>query len=60
MQADGVAGTNTLQVIRTNLASRPNNMGDYVNAGAFRARPEAERRSSQLRDRGFDARVEYF
>lgn len=35
-------------------------LGDYVNAGAFRARPEAERRSSQLRDRGFDARVEYF
>ncbi|MGJ5673340.1 MAG: peptidoglycan-binding protein [Nostochopsis sp.] len=34
-------------------------LGEYVNAGAFRDRSEAEKRSSQLRDRGFDARVEY-
>ncbi|MEA5574139.1 peptidoglycan-binding protein [Calothrix sp. UHCC 0171] len=34
--------------------------GDYVNAGAFVERSDAERLSNQLRDRGFDARVEYF
>lgn len=35
-------------------------LGDYVNAGSFNERSEAERLSDQLRDRGFDARVEYF
>jgi peptidoglycan hydrolase-like protein with peptidoglycan-binding domain len=35
-------------------------LGDYVNAGSFTERGDAERLSSQLRDRGFDARVEYF
>lgn len=35
-------------------------LGDYVNAGSFSQRSDAERLSDQLRDRGFDARVEYF
>jgi peptidoglycan hydrolase-like protein with peptidoglycan-binding domain len=35
-------------------------LGDYVNAGAFRDRSEAEKLSNALRDRGLDARVEYF
>ncbi|MBF2065882.1 MAG: peptidoglycan-binding protein [Calothrix sp. C42_A2020_038] len=35
-------------------------LGDYVNAGSFSERSEAERLSRQLRDRGFDARVEFF
>ncbi|BDA67940.1 hypothetical protein RIVM261_025530 [Rivularia sp. IAM M-261] len=35
-------------------------LGDYVNAGSFNERSDAERLSDQLRDRGFDARVEYF
>lgn len=34
--------------------------GDFVNAGAFRERGDAERFTQQLRDRGFDARVEFF
>ncbi|BAZ04241.1 peptidoglycan-binding protein [Calothrix sp. NIES-3974] len=33
--------------------------GDFVNAGAFSNRSDAERLTRQLRDRGFDARVEY-
>jgi peptidoglycan hydrolase-like protein with peptidoglycan-binding domain len=35
-------------------------LGNYVNAGAFNERGDAESLSKQLRDRGFDARVEYF
>ncbi|BAZ13667.1 putative N-acetylmuramoyl-L-alanine amidase [Calothrix sp. NIES-4071] len=35
-------------------------LGDYVNAGSFSQRSDAERLTSQLRDRGFDARVEFF
>jgi peptidoglycan hydrolase-like protein with peptidoglycan-binding domain len=34
--------------------------GDYVNAGAFRDRSDAERLTRILRDRGLDARVEVF
>jgi peptidoglycan hydrolase-like protein with peptidoglycan-binding domain len=34
--------------------------GDFVNAGAFPERSDAERLTRQLRDRGFDARVQYF
>lgn len=33
--------------------------GDFVNAGAFRDRSDAEKLTRKLRDRGFDARVEY-
>ncbi|MEA5592976.1 peptidoglycan-binding domain-containing protein [Rivularia sp. UHCC 0363] len=35
-------------------------LGDYVNAGEFDQRLEAQRQSDFLRDRGFDARVEFF
>lgn len=35
-------------------------LGSYVNAGAFPDRSQAEKHSRFLRDRGFDARVEYF
>jgi peptidoglycan hydrolase-like protein with peptidoglycan-binding domain len=35
-------------------------LGDYVNAGAFGDRAEAENLSKKLRSYGFDARVEYF
>lgn len=35
-------------------------LGDYVNAGAFGDRTEAENLSKKLRSYGFDARVEYF
>ncbi|WP_180966000.1 peptidoglycan-binding domain-containing protein [Fischerella thermalis] len=58
-----IRDANTLEQVRQFVPQAfavKSRLGDYVNAGAFRARPEAERRSSQLRDRGFDARVEYF
>lgn len=35
-------------------------LGDFVNAGEYEQRMEAQRQSELLRDRGFDARVEYF
>ena len=35
-------------------------LGDFVNAGEYNQRSEAQRQSQFLRDRGFDARVEYF
>ncbi|MGF1673593.1 MAG: peptidoglycan-binding protein, partial [Rivularia sp. (in: cyanobacteria)] len=35
-------------------------LGDFVNAGEYEQRMEAQRQSDLLRDRGFDARVEYF
>jgi peptidoglycan hydrolase-like protein with peptidoglycan-binding domain len=35
-------------------------LGNYVNAGAFRDRSEAEQHSQYLRELGFDARVERF
>ena len=35
-------------------------LGKYVNAGEFNQRLEAQTQSQLLRDRGFDARVEYF
>jgi peptidoglycan hydrolase-like protein with peptidoglycan-binding domain len=58
-----IRDANTLEQVRQFVPQAfavKSKLGDYVNAGAFRDRPEAERRSSQLRDRGFDARVEYF
>jgi peptidoglycan hydrolase-like protein with peptidoglycan-binding domain len=35
-------------------------LGNYVNAGSFSDRTQAEQRSSELRSRGLDARVDYF
>lgn len=35
-------------------------LGDFVNAGEYNQRNEAQKQSQFLRDRGFDARVEYF
>ncbi|MEO1429501.1 MAG: peptidoglycan-binding protein [Cyanobacteria bacterium J06632_19] len=35
-------------------------LGDFVNAGEYMQRNEAQRQTQYLRDRGFDARVEYF
>jgi peptidoglycan hydrolase-like protein with peptidoglycan-binding domain len=34
--------------------------GKYVNAGEYNQRSEAQRQSEILRDRDFDARVDYF
>ncbi|MCP6759635.1 MAG: peptidoglycan-binding protein [Fischerella sp. CENA71] len=58
-----IRDANTLDQVRQFVPqafTMRSNLGEYVNAGAFRDRSEAEKRSSQLRDRGFDARVEYF
>ncbi len=35
-------------------------LGDFVNAGEYNERNQAQRQSQFLRDRGFDARVQYF
>ena len=35
-------------------------LGDFVNAGEYNQQGEAQRQSQFLRDRGFDARVEFF
>lgn len=35
-------------------------LGDFVNAGEYNQQGEAQRQSRFLRDRGFDARVEFF
>ncbi|MCJ8279440.1 MAG: peptidoglycan-binding protein, partial [Rivularia sp. ALOHA_DT_140] len=35
-------------------------LGDFVNAGEYNQRNQAQSQSQFLRDRGFDARVEYF
>lgn len=35
-------------------------LGNYVNAGAFSDRNQADQRSRELRSRGLDARVDYF
>ncbi len=35
-------------------------LGDFVNAGEYNQRIEAQRQSQFLRERGFDARVEFF
>ncbi len=43
-----------------NAFASESRLGDYVNAGSYRDREEAERLSRQLRQAGFDARVEYF
>ncbi len=58
-----IRDANTLDQVRQFIPqafTMRSKLGDYVNAGAFRDRSEAEKLSSQLRDRGFDARVEYF
>lgn len=58
-----IRDANTLEQVRQFIPEAfavKSKLGNYVNAGAFRDRSAAEQLSSQLRDRGFDARVEYF
>lgn len=40
--------------------SAQSRLGDYVNAGTYRERADAENISRKLRNQGLDARVEYF
>jgi peptidoglycan hydrolase-like protein with peptidoglycan-binding domain len=58
-----VTGNDTLNRVRQILpqaVQATSGRGDYVNAGAFSERSDAERLTRQLRDRGFDARVQFF
>ncbi len=58
-----VIGNDTLNRVRQLLPQAfqaTSGRGDYVNAGAFSERNDAERLTRQLRDRGFDARVQFF
>jgi peptidoglycan hydrolase-like protein with peptidoglycan-binding domain len=58
-----VIGNDTLNRVRQLLpqaVQATSGRGDYINAGAFPERSDAERLTRQLRDRGFDARVQYF
>lgn len=58
-----VTGNDTLNRVRQLLpqaVQATSGRGDYVNAGAFSERSDAERLTRQLRDRGFDARVQFF
>lgn len=43
-----------------NAFAAKSRLGNYVNAGGFRHRADAEKVSDLLRSRGLDARVEYF
>ncbi len=58
-----LTGNDTLNRVRQYIPQAfqdKSGRGDFVNAGAFPDRSDAERLTRQLRDRGFDARVQYF
>lgn len=58
-----IHNADTLNKVRQYIANpvvEKSGLGDYVNAGRFRNRAEAENLSKQLRSYGLDARVDYF
>ncbi|MGI8499635.1 MAG: peptidoglycan-binding domain-containing protein [Hassallia sp.] len=58
-----IYNNDTLNIVRQyvpNAFPAESRLGNYVNAGAFSDRNEAEQRSRELRSRGLDARVDYF
>jgi peptidoglycan hydrolase-like protein with peptidoglycan-binding domain len=58
-----IHNSDTLNKVRQYLPNsvvEKSGRGDYVNAGAFSDRAQAENLSKQLRSYGFDARVDYF
>jgi len=58
-----IYNNDTLNIVRQyvpNAFPAESRLGNYVNAGAFSDRTEAEQRSRELRSRGLDARVDYF
>lgn len=58
-----IYNNDTLKIVRQyvpNAFPAESRLGNYVNAGAFSDRNEAEQRSRELRSRGLDARVDYF
>ncbi len=57
-----IYNNDTLNIVRQyvpNAFPAESRLGNYVNAGAFSDRIEAEKRSRELRSRGLDARVDY-
>jgi peptidoglycan hydrolase-like protein with peptidoglycan-binding domain len=58
-----IYNNDTLNIVRQyvpNAFAAESRLGNYVNAGAFSSRTQAEQRSRELRSRGLDARVDYF
>ncbi|MGI2905330.1 peptidoglycan-binding domain-containing protein [Tolypothrix sp. VBCCA 56010] len=58
-----ISNNNTLNIVRQyvpNAFPAESRLGNYVNAGAFSDRTQAEQLSRDLRSRGLDARVDYF
>ncbi|MCV3214105.1 peptidoglycan-binding protein [Plectonema radiosum NIES-515] len=58
-----ISHNDTLNIVRQyvpNAFLAESRLGNYVNAGAFSDRTQAEQRSRELRSRGLDARVDYF
>ncbi|MBD2195596.1 MULTISPECIES: peptidoglycan-binding domain-containing protein [Calothrix] len=58
-----IHNADTLNKVRQYIANpvvEKSGLGDYVNAGRFSNRAEAENLSKQLRSYGLDARVDYF
>ncbi len=58
-----ISNNDTLNIVRQyvpNAFPAESRLGNYVNAGSFSDRTQAEQRSRELRSRGLDARVDYF
>lgn len=58
-----ISNNDTLNIVRQyvpNAFPAESRLGNYVNAGAFSSRTQAEQLSRDLRSRGLDARVDYF
>ncbi|MBW4478789.1 MAG: peptidoglycan-binding protein [Tolypothrix brevis GSE-NOS-MK-07-07A] len=58
-----IYNNDTLNIVRQyvpNAFPAESKLGNYVNAGSFSDRTQAEQRSKELRSRGLDARVDYF
>ncbi|MBD2604308.1 peptidoglycan-binding protein [Scytonema hofmannii FACHB-248] len=57
-----IYNNDTLNIVRQyvpNAFPAESRLGNYVNAGSFSDRTQAEQRSRELRSRGLDARVDY-
>lgn len=57
-----ISNNDTLNIVRQyvpNAFPAESRLGNYVNAGSFSDRIQAEERSRELRSRGLDARVDY-
>jgi peptidoglycan hydrolase-like protein with peptidoglycan-binding domain len=58
-----IQNRDTLRLVRQHISDAfetDSNIGRYINAGQFEKRQDAEKRTRNLQDRGFDARVDKF